>query len=99
MRNLQKKYVDLKNIFWFVIFSLLFIPIVNSFIVNLNKLVKSVLANNYYKTNLYKLYNDNELLRKKVKFYKSPQGIRTLVKERLNKVEEGEIVIKFDDNN
>lgn len=93
----QQESLDLKLVFWMLIFSLFFLPIANSFFVNINKLVKSVIANKEYKEMLIDLDSDNKRLRNKVKYYKTSQGVKTLIKERLNKVEDGEVLIKFDD--
>lgn len=94
--NIQEERLDLKLVFWMLVFSLLFLPIANSFFVNINKLVKSVIANKEYKEMLIDLDTDNKRLKNKVKYYKTSQGVKTLIKERLNKVEDGEVLIKFD---
>lgn len=90
---------DVKIFYWFIIFSMLFVPVSNSFIVNIKKLVKSLIANNSYN----KLHNDlsaeNNKLISKLKYYESPEGLKSLVKDRLNKVEDGELLIKFKDKN
>lgn len=93
----MKNIKDFKMLYWFIICSLLFVPITNSFFVSLKKLVKSVIANNKYEKMVRKLENENEELSNKVKYYKSSQGLRNLVKDRLNKVEDGELLIKFND--
>ena len=85
-------------IFWFVIFSLFFIPVSNSFYVNLVKLFKSVFANREYKSILSNLYKSNKSLENKVNYYKTSCGVKMLIKDRLNKVEDGEYIIKFDKN-
>ncbi len=90
-------FPDLKLLFWTLIFSLLFFPISNSFFVNVNKLVKSVIANKEYKEMLIDLDSENKVLKNKVRYYNTSQGIKTLIKERLNKVEDGEVLIKFND--
>lgn len=88
-----------KLLYWLIIFSLLFIPISNSFFVSISKLVKSVIANNEYKKILSELYDENKELSNKVKYYKSSQGLKNLIKDRLDKVEEGELLIKFNEQN
>jgi hypothetical protein len=88
---------DKKQTFWMLIFLLFLLPITNSFFVNINKLVKSVIANKEYKKMLVDLDYDNKKLKNKVRYYKTSHGIKTLIKERLNKVEDGELLIKFDE--
>ncbi len=87
-----------KQIFWMIFFLLLFMPITKSFFVNINKLVKSVRANTEYKKMLIDLDSENKKLKNKVRYYKTNRGMKTLIKERLNKVEEGEVLIKFDES-
>ena len=88
---------DWKFIYWFVIFSLLFVPIFNSFCVNLKSLVKSNLTNAEYRKTVNKLKSDNKKLLNKVKYYKTSEGLKSVIKERLNKVEDGEVLIKLSD--
>lgn len=88
---------DYKLVYWLVIFSLLFIPISNSFFVVIKKTIKSVISYKNYKSTLNELKHESEMLSNEVKYYKSSQGIKSLVKERLNKVEEGELLIKLDE--
>ena len=63
----------------------------------MNKLVQSFVINYERKYAVSKLTGENEELKSKIEYYKSSKGIKTLVKDRLNKVDEGEIIIKFDD--
>ena len=90
---------DWKFIYWFVIFSLLFVPIFNSFCKNLQSLIKCNLTNKEYKTILDKLKSDNKRLSSKVRYYKTQEGLKSVIKERLNKVEDGEVLIKLDGKN
>lgn len=82
--------------YWFIIFSLLLIPITNSFFIGVKRLVQSFVINYERKGAVSKLTNENQEIRNKIEYYKSSKGIKTLVKDRLNKVDEGEIIIKFD---
>ena len=91
----MQKFNDFKQFYWLIIFSLLFIPITNSFIVSIKKLVKSVIAYNEYKKLVNGLVNENKSLTNKVKYYESSQGLKCLIKDRLNKVEDGELLIKI----
>lgn len=90
---------NLKSFYWFIIFSMLFIPISNSFVVNIKKLIKSLIANNSYNKLHTELSAENNKLFNKLKYYESSEGLKSLVKDRLNKVEDGELLIKFKDKN
>ena len=85
--------------FWIAIFGLLVIPISNSFYINLKRLINTMLTNKQYTLLLSELENENDCLNSKVKYYKSLQGIKMLIKERLSKVEKDELLIKFQDQN
>lgn len=93
----MKKNNDFKIYFWFIIFSLLFLPVSHSFIVNFQKLFSCFIANNAYNKLESQLSTENNKLISKLKYYESVQGLKTLVKDRLNKVEEGELIIRFKD--
>lgn len=82
--------------YWIIIFSLLLLPITNSFFVSFKKLVKSVINYREYGLLLGKLVSENKELSSKVEYYKTSPGIKALIKERLNKVEDDELIIKFD---
>lgn len=84
-----------KTIYWFVIFSLLLIPVANSFFIGFKKVIDSVLLNTKHKEKLTELAKENEKIRDKVKYYKTDDGVKALVKDRINKVEEGEYIIKY----
>ena len=84
-----------KQVFWATFFCLLFIPITNTFFVNLNKLIKCFINNYTYKSSLNELIGENNNLRSKVRYYKTTSGFKSLVKERLEKVDDGEILIKY----
>lgn len=96
IKNIQNNLI---LFFWFVIFSSLFIPFANSFFVNVKKLTNSLYTNNNYKNMLTKVEQENKTLSKRVRYYDSPKGLKSLIKDKLNKVEEGESLIKFDDSN
>ena len=81
--------------FWLCIFSLLLLPVTNSFIVNLRKTVSCVYDNKRLKYLENSLSRENSNLSEQLRYYKSSQGIKALAKDRLNKVEEGEILIKY----
>lgn len=53
---------------------------------------------NEYKSILNSLTTQNTDLSKKVEYYKTSTGIKNLTKERLNKVDKGEIIIKFENS-
>ena len=84
-----------KQVFWVAFFGLLFIPITNTFFVNLGKLVKCFINNYIYKSSLNELIGENNNLQNKVRYYKTTAGLKSLVKERLEKVDDGEILIKY----
>ncbi|MBI3589914.1 MAG: hypothetical protein HY094_00875 [Candidatus Melainabacteria bacterium] len=88
---------DWNMIYWFVVFVLLFIPLTHSFFIDLKKLIKSVITYGEYKSLFNNLALENKQLSGKVKYYKTHSGIKNLIKERLNKVEDGELIIKFTD--
>ena len=44
------------------------------------------------------LIGENKRLAFKLKYYKSTYGLKRLTKERLNKVEDGELLVKFNNN-
>lgn len=83
--------------YWYLIFVLLSIPLTNSFVTNLQKMIKSVMTYNQYKSLRQELFNENMELNSKLEYYKTPVGIKSLIKDRLNKVEEGEVIVKFKD--
>ena len=85
-----------KKYYWFLVFSLLLSSVTNSFLINVNNLVKGLVSNYRYKLIMHKLCLDNQRLSKKVEYYKTSSGIKSLVKERLHKVEDGELIIKID---
>ena len=89
--NIADKYF----LFWFTVFILFLVPLVNSFCVNLREIIHSLVINNQYKGMLDKLYLENEKLSHKMEYYKTNEGIKTLIKERLDKVEEGEYLVRF----
>lgn len=82
--------------YWLIIFSLLLLPITNSFFVSFKKLVKSVINYKEYESLLSRLAVENKELSSKVEYYKTSPGIKALIKERLNKIEDDELIIKFD---
>ena len=92
MRNSLQFY------FWLIFLCLLFVPITNSFVVNIKKLCLSCNDNNKFQQVQNTLISENKKLIHKLKYYKTVQGLKTLAKERLNKVEDRELLIKFNDN-
>lgn len=92
----MNKNKKLRFIFWMTIFSLFFLPVVNSFVVNLNNVVKLLIANTQYADILYNLNNENKNIKSNIEYYKTSEGLKSLVKGRLHKVEKGEILIEFD---
>ena len=96
---ISKEYTDLranlKTLYWFIIFTLLFVPVTHSFFVNIKNMTNSMTMNNEYKMLLRKLNDENSKLSNKVNYYNTSDGIKALIKDRLNKVESGEVIIKF----
>lgn len=88
-----------KRYFWIFIVLLLIVPVTNSLFVNLKKITSVLSDYSRHKFLLNALEMQNERLSNKLKFYKTEHGMKTLIKERLNKVEEGELIIRFRDNN
>ena len=86
---------DSKLIYWFFVFLLLFIPVTNTFCVNVNKLFKIIASNNKYKHRVCELNSENQNLNNKVKYIKTKQGLKSLIKDRLDKVEDGEVIVRF----
>ncbi len=80
-----------------VFFGLVFIPITNTFFVNLSKIIKCFMNNYTYKSSLSELIGENNNLQSKVRYYKTTAGFKSLIKERLEKVDDGEILIKYSD--
>ena len=73
-------------------------PVANGFCINVGKIIKSIHANNDYRSVLSNLCNENMELTAKLKYFKSSQGMKILIKDRLNMVEKGELLIKFNDS-
>lgn len=91
----MKKLKDVKLFYWFIVFSLLLIPITNSFFVNIAKLIRSIKSNGEYEIVFKDLKDENKKLTNKLRYYNSTSGLKVLIKDRLNQVEEGEVLIKF----
>ena len=87
--------LNYKQVFWVVFFCLLFIPITNTFFVNLSRVIKCFINNYMYKSSLSELISENNNLKNKVRYYNTTAGFKSLVKERLEKVDDGEILIKY----
>ena len=85
----------MKLLFWVCFWSLLFLPMTNSFVVNLNLLVNTLLSHNQYKNSLSQLVVENNTLNNKLKYYMTESGFESLVKERLERLDEGEVLIKY----
>ena len=82
-------------VFWFLFWVLLFLPITKSFFVNVGILTKAFLSNYQYKDSVSQLVSENNTLKNKVKYYNTLNGYKALIKERLEKVEKGEVLIKY----
>ena len=91
------RYFNYKQMFWTVFVCLLFVPITNTFFVSLSKLIKSFINNYTYKSSLNELIGENNYLKSKVRYYKTTAGVKALIKDRLEKVDDGEILIKYSD--
>lgn len=84
-----------KSIFWLVVFVLLLVPVSNSFYLNTKQVIKSYGINADSKELYANLTNENKSLYRKIRYYKTKNGQKSLVKEKLNKVEDDELLIKF----
>ena len=91
------RYINYKQVFWVTFFCLLFVPITNTFFVSLSKVIKSFINNYTYKSSLNELIGENDYLQSKVRYYKTTAGVKSLIKDRLEKVDDGEILIKYSD--
>jgi hypothetical protein len=72
-------------------------PTINSFFVNSKNVIKSYRVNTDRKELLKRLSDENRRLDRKLDFYKSKEGQKSLIKEKLHRVEEGEVIIKLED--
>ena len=95
----MKESTNFKTLYWFIIFTLLLLPVAHSFFTNVKNMATGLAVNNEYKLLLCKLNDENSNLSNKVNYYKTSEGIKALIKDRLNKVEEGELIIKFNEKN
>lgn len=86
-----------KSFYWLFILLLLLIPLTNSFIIGFKNLISSIVENKERKQTLSKLYKENRKLDELVRHYNSEEGSKALVKDRLLKVDRGELVIKYDE--
>ena len=84
-----------KKTYWLIIITLLLVPLTKSFFIGVQKVVSSIIENAKYKSSLTVLNEENKKLQNKVMYYKSEKGTKALVKDRLNKVEDGEYIIKY----
>lgn len=91
----MNKSINWKKVYWSSILLLLILPVTNSFFVNLKKITK--LLNEYSINNLLlgELETQNQNISNRVQFYKTERGQKNLIKERLDTVEDGELIIKF----
>lgn len=85
-----------KFYYWFVFFLLLLIPATNSFFTSIKSVNNSYISNANQKMFLSRLTYENNRLNRKVKYYKTSEGAKSLVKDRLEMVEDGEVLIKLD---
>ncbi|MBI1859267.1 MAG: hypothetical protein HYR97_09180 [Candidatus Melainabacteria bacterium] len=88
-------FKEWKIIYWYLVFSLLLIPVTNSFFVGLKKVISTFRLNIKHKNFITSVYDENKKLGDKVKYYRSTEGKMALVKDKLNRVETGEYIIKF----
>lgn len=89
------KELNYKQAFWVLFVCLLFVPVTNTFFVNLSKIITCFKDNYIYKSSLNELIGENINIQSKVRYYKSSDGFKSLVKDRLEKVDDGEILIKY----
>lgn len=89
--------INRRLLFWLVIFTLLLLPLVNSVFVSVKKLLKGFVAYNEYKKMVYELNEENKTLSNQLKYYKSDEGFKNLIKNKLNRVEKGELLIKVEE--
>lgn len=92
-----RNFGNLRLVYWFVIFTLFLIPVTNSFFGNIDRLVKSIASGVEYHKSLDVLVQEKKQLSSKVRNYHTTEGLKTLIKDRLNRVEKGESIIKFND--
>lgn len=95
---MKEFFKDWKKTYWLIIISLLLVPFTKSFIIGIQKVINSIVENTEYKSSLTVLNEENKKLKNKVMYYKSEKGTKALVKDRLNKVEDGEYIIKYKKN-
>lgn len=88
-----------KLIYWLAMLCLSIPLLVKSFVVNLKNVVNSMRENKLRKEVVIKLKEDNQELYKKLKHYQSEEGIKSLVKDKLYRVEKDELIIKYDHGN
>ena len=87
--------INNKFLFWLIFLSLLFAPIAKSFFVNCTVLVKTFVFNYQCKNSVNELLAENNSLKNKVKYYMTTTGYKALIKERLEKLDKGEVLIKY----
>lgn len=92
-----RQFGNLRLMYWFLVFTLLLVPVTKSFFVNLNKLIKTIITSVEYQKAFDVLREEKKYLSTKVKNYQSTEGLKSLIKDRLDRVEKGELLIKFND--
>lgn len=88
-----------KTLYWLLVLTFLLIPVANSFVVSVKNVVDSYKINVKHKESLSNLSVENRKLLSKIKYYKSNEGKKALVKDRLHMVDKGEILIKYHSSN
>ena len=83
------------KLFWTIFWVLLLAPVTKSFFINVNLMIKGYVINNQYVNLFQEILAENNNLKNKVKYYSTPNGYRSLIKERLEKLDDGEILIKY----
>lgn len=95
INNYMDKEIDKKKVFWLIFLILLFPCVFKSFVVNINKVTTSIKTYNDYRLLINDLNKENHKLEKDISYYSSKEGIKTLVKEQLYRVENGESIYRF----
>lgn len=93
---MNKESIDWKKIYWLFVFMLLMLPLCNSFYVNTKLLIASYQTNMDRRKYLSSIIDQNKSISNRIRYSKTRKGQEALIKEKLNKVEKDELLIKFE---
>ena len=93
--NFQAQEICLKSKFWYIVFILLFIPIVKSGIINFSSLVTNFGQHGKLKSIKTGLENDKKNIQAKIRNYHSHSGMKRTIKEEIKVIEKNEILIRL----